>query len=156
MTERPQSSRSAISAQQARDVGIEAYIFGYPLVLMDLTRQTLTNAAKPSENAAPPNQFCHKRTFPDPSLTAVVSPNADTLYSFSFLDLVREPLVLSVPEMDGRYYLMQMLDAWTNVFAAPGTRTTGSDQGNFAITGPAWKGRVPKDVKEIKSPTNMV
>jgi hypothetical protein len=123
---------------------------------MDLTRQTLTNVAKPSENAAPANQFCHKRTFPDPSLTAVVSPNADTLYSFSFLDLVREPLVLSVPEMNGRYYLMQMLDAWTNVFASPGTRTTGSDQGDFAITGPAWKGEAPKGVNEIRSPTNMV
>ncbi len=156
MTERPQISRSAISAQQARDVAIEAYIFGYPLVLMDLTRQTLTNVAKPSENAAPLNQFCHKRTFPDPSLTAVVSPNADMLYSFSFLDLAREPLVLSIPEMDGRYYLMLLLDAWTNVFAAPGTRTTGSDQSDFAITGPAWKGQAPKGLKEIKSSTNMV
>jgi hypothetical protein len=156
VTERPQKiSSSAISAQQARDIAIEAYTFGYPLVLMDLTRLALTNVSKPSENAAPVNQFCNKRTFPDPTLTAVVSPNADTLYSFAFLDLVREPLVLSVPEMDGRYYLMQMLDAWTNVFASPGTRTTGSGKSDFAITGPGWNGQLPKDVKEIKSPTGM-
>lgn len=155
MTERPPISNSAISAQQARDIAIEAYIFGYPLVLMDLTRLAFTNVSKPSEIAAPINQLCSKRTFPDPSLTAVVSPNADTLYSFAFLDLVREPIVLSVPEMDGRYYLMQMLDAWTNVFAVPGTRTTGSNKGNFAITGPGWKEQLPKEIKEIKSPTNM-
>jgi hypothetical protein len=155
MTERPPISGSAISPQQARDATIEAYIFGYPLVLMDITRLALTSVSKPSENAAPINQFCNKRTFPDPTLTAVVSPNADTLYSFAFLDLVREPMVLSVPEMDGRYYLMQMLDAWTNVFAAPGTRTTGSEKSDFAITGPNWKGQLPKGIKEIKSPTGM-
>ncbi|HEY7404895.1 MAG TPA: DUF1254 domain-containing protein [Candidatus Angelobacter sp.] len=147
---------SPISASALRDIAAEAYIFGYPLVLMDLTRLAFTNVSKPSENAAPVNQFCHMRTFPDPSLKAVVSPNADTLYSFSFLDLGGEPLVLSVPEMDGRYYLMQMLDAWTNVFAAPGTRTTGTSQDHFAITGPDWKGPLPKDVKEIKSTTSMV
>ena len=156
MTDRPQTSGSAISAQQARDIATEAYIFGYPLVLMDITRQTFTNTSKSGENTAPVNQFGHKRAFPDPNMTAVVSPNADTLYSFAFLDLEREPLVLSVPEMDGRYYLMQMLDAWTNVFAGPGTRTTGTSHSDFAITGPLWKGQLPKEVKEIKSPTNMV
>src|SRR5262245_35820143 len=111
MVERPeQGSESAGSSQSVRDLAIEAYIFGYPLVLVDATRQSLTNVAKPNEHGAPVNQFCHKRTFPDPTQTAVVSPNADTLYSFSFLDLNREPIVLSVPAMDGRYYLMQMLD----------------------------------------------
>lgn len=156
MTERPQISGPAISAQQARDIATEAYVFGYPLVLMDITRQVFTNVSKPGENAAPVNQFGHKRMFPDPTMTAVVSPNADTLYSFAFLDLSRGPIVLSVPEMDGRYYLMQMMDAWTNVFAAPGTRTTGTSKGYFAITGPGWKGQLPKEVKELKSPTNMV
>src|SRR5262245_18972517 len=123
---------------------------------MDITRQAFTNASKAGESAAPVNQLGHKRTFPDPTMTAVVSPNADTLYSFAFLELSREPMVLSVPDMDGRYYLMQMLDAWTNVFASPGTRTTGTGKGDFAITGPGWKGQLPKEVKEIKSPTNMV
>jgi hypothetical protein len=138
------------------DAATDAYIFGYPLVLMDLTRQAMTNFAKPGENGAPINQLGNKRTFPEPADTAVVSPNADTLYSFAFLDLTREPMLLSVPETGKRYYLMQMLDAWTNVFAAPGTRTTGSGKCDFAIVGPTSKGALPDDVKVIKSPTSMV
>ncbi|HKD82891.1 MAG TPA: DUF1254 domain-containing protein [Candidatus Angelobacter sp.] len=157
MTEpKERRSSSSVSAQQARDIAIEAYVFGYPLVLVDLTRQVLTNVSKPGENAAPVNQFCNKRTFPDPTLTAVVSPNADTLYSVAFLDLAREPMVLSLPEMNGRYYLMQMLDAWTNVFASPGTRTTGSSKADLALTGPGWKGKLHKGVEAIKSPTGTV
>ncbi len=144
-----------LSEQQVRSIAVDAYIYGYPLVLMDITRQVFTNVSTVGENTAPINQLGSKRTFPDPSLTAVVSPNADTLYSFAFLDLFKEPMVLSVPEMGNRYYLMQMLDAWTNVFASPGTRTTGNGKGNFAITGPFWKGKLPEGIQEIKSPTNM-
>ena len=66
----------------------------------------------------------------------MVSPNADTLYSLAWLELSDEPVVLSVPEMGERYYLMQLVDAWTNVFAAPGTRTTGNGKGDFAMVGP--------------------
>jgi hypothetical protein len=145
-----------ISGQQARDVAVDAYIYGYPLVLMDMTREVMTNVPRPGDNAAPLNQLCNKRTFPDPTNTAVVSPNADTLYSFTFLDLAKEPIVLSVPEMNKRYYLMQMLDGWTNVFAAPGTRTTGNGESNFAIAGPGWTIELPASLQEIKSPTNMV
>lgn len=145
-----------LSEQQVRSIAIDAYIYGYPLVLMDMTRQVGTNVPRFGENAAPVNQFGSKRSFPDATFTTVVSPNADTLYSFAFLDISKEPMVLTVPEMGNRYYLMQMLDAWTNVFAAPGTRTTGNGKGNFAITGPFWKGRLPEEIQEIKSPTNMV
>jgi hypothetical protein len=81
--------------------------------------------------------------------------NIDTLYSWAWLDLSTEPIVLSVPDTHGRYYMMPMLDAWTNVFASPGTRTTGNKAGNFAVTGPGWKGTLPEGVKEIKSPTNI-
>jgi hypothetical protein len=85
-----------------------------------------------------------------------VSPNADTLYSTAWLDLSAEPMILSVPAMGKRYYLMMLMDAWTNVFASPGTRTTGSGKGDFAIVGPGWSGQLPSGVKEIKSPTNML
>jgi hypothetical protein len=78
----------------------------------------------------------------------------DTLYSFAWLDLSKEPIVLSVPDTDDRYYLMPMLDAWSNVFASPGKRTTGTKAGIFAIVGPDWKGTLPDGVKEIKAPTN--
>src|SRR5437899_10648157 len=101
------------AAQKPNEVLADAYIYGYPLVLMDVTRQNMTNVAKPAGITAPINQFCNVREFPDPTMTSVVSPNADTLYSFSFLDLSKEPMVLSVPEMGRRYYLMQMLDDWT-------------------------------------------
>src|SRR5262249_35220105 len=104
---------------------------------------------------APVNQFLHIREFPDYTMTDVVSPNADTLYSTAWLDLTKEPIILSVPDTGKRYYLMEMLDAWTNVFASPGTRTTGNGRGDFAIVGPQWKGKAPADVKEIKSPTNI-
>lgn len=150
------ASRPNISEQQAFDLGVEAYIYGYPLIMMDVTREVLTNVANPGESGAPLNQFCHMRAFPDDTMTKVVSPNADTLYSFAWLDLAQEPILLSLPDSGERYYLMQMLDAWTNVFAAPGTRTTGNRKGIFAIVGPGWAGALPIGAHEIKSPTNTV
>src|SRR5262249_20995409 len=83
-------------------------------------------------------------------------PNADTLYSSAWLDLTKEPVVMSVPDIGKRYYLMQLLDAWTNVFASPGTRTTGNRPGDFAIYGSDWAGILPTSVQGIKSPTNTV
>ena len=127
----------------------EVYVYAYPLVLMDVTRQVMT--AK-----TPVNTFEHKRAFPDASFTDVVSPNADTLYSSAWLDLSNGPVILSVPDEKGRYYLMPMLDAWTNVFQSPGKRTLGSEKRDFAIVGPKWKGELPKNAEEIRSPTDMV
>jgi hypothetical protein len=147
---------SGLSTQQTRDLAAAAYIYGYPLVIMDVTRRVMTNVPKAGESAAPINQFGQMRSFPDETMTKVVSPNADTLYSFAFLDLSKEPVVLSVPEMGRRYYLMQMLDAWTNVFACPGTRTTGSSRAHFAIVGPRRAGSLPDGVSVIKSPTSLV
>jgi hypothetical protein len=152
----PENTKQNPVSTTSADVATDAYIYGYPLVLMDLTRQVLTNVPSPVDKAAPVNQIGNMRKFPEPTDTAVVSPNADTLYSFSFLDLAREPMVLSVPETGKRYYLMQMLDAWTNVFAAPGTRTTGNGQCDFAIVGPSSKGTLPENLKVIRAPTSLV
>jgi hypothetical protein len=148
--------KQLVSADQAAEIAVGAYVFGYPLVLMDVTRQVMTAVPKAGAREAPVNQLVHIREFPDPTFTEVVSPNADTLYSTAWLDLTKEPIILSVPDVGKRYYLMEMLDTWTNVFAAPGTRTTGNGRGDFAIVGPQWKGKLPADVKEIKSPTNMI
>ena len=152
--------RAAATAQLTEDeaakVAEDAYVFGYPLVLMDVTKTISTAVPKPAGTRAPINQFAHVRAFPDATYTDVVSPNADTLYSLAWLDLAKEPMVLSVPDMGKRYYLMQIMDDWTNVFAAPGTRTTGNGKGAFAIVGPGWTGTLPTGVKELKSPTNMV
>ena len=142
--------------KEALKAGVEAVVYGLPLVIMDITKEKTTNVAKPEGFAAPVNQFVNVRAFPDASFKDVVRANVDTLYSSAFLDLGAEPIVLSVPDTHGRYYLMPMLDAWTNIFASPGKRTTGTNAGHFAITGPDWKGTLPKGVTELKSPTNMV
>ncbi len=145
-----------MSEAEALNLGTEAYIYGYPLVIMETIRRVMTNVAAPEGNHAPTGQFAHQRQYPEVSFRTVRSPNLDTLYSFAWLDLSREPYILSLPDEKGRYYLMEMLDAWTNVFAAPGRRTTGTKAQKFVITGPGWRGTIPRDVKEIKSPTNMV
>ena len=144
------------AADPIDDIATDAYLFGYPLVMMDVTKTISTAVPKPEGARAPINQFAHVRAFPDATFTDVVSPNADTLYSLAWLDLTKEPMVLSLPDMGKRYYLMQLVEAWTNVFAAPGTRTTGNGKGAFAIVGPGWTGALPTGVKELKSPTNMV
>ena len=144
------------AADLRRDTAKDAYVYGYPLVLMDVTRALMTNVPSSSGVGAPMGQFANARAFPDATFVDVVSPNADTLYSSAWLDLKQEPVVLSVPDTHGLYYLMPMLDAWTNVFASPGKRTTGTAKGDYAITGPGWSGTLPAGVKEIKSPTNMV
>ena len=147
---------AALTEDEAAKVAEDAYIFGYPLVLMDVTKTISTAVPKPAGARAPINQFAHVRAFPDATYTDVVSPNADTLYDLAWLDLAKEPMVLSVPDMGKRYYLMQLVEAWTNNLPPPGTRTTGTGKGAFAIVGPGWTGALPTGVKELKSPTNMV
>src|ERR1700746_1943237 len=115
-------ANSGLLEDEALNLGIDSYIYGYPLVLMDLTRAISTNASRPSARAAPVNQFCHVKIVPDHTMTTVIRPNTDTLDSFAWLDIAKEPIVLSVPSTRDRYRLLQMLDAWTNVFASPGTR----------------------------------
>ena len=101
-------------------------------------------------------QFYNARTYPDAAFRDVTAPNADTLYSTAWLDLAKEPYILSLPDEGDRYFLIPMLDAWTTVFQVPGKRTTGDKAQTYAITGPNWKGELPKGVTEYKSPTNLV
>ncbi len=147
-------------SQKATDTSViqttrDAFIYCLPLVLEDLTVRQST-AVPSSRIFAPINQFKHISIFPNASYKQIVRPNADTYYSMAFLDLGAEPVVLSVPNTNGRYYMMPMMDAYTNVFASPGTRTTGNDAHIFLISGPQWKGNTPAGMQEIKSPTNTV
>lgn len=143
-------SSTAIDA--ARETAADAYVYAYPLVLMEMTRRVMARSS-----GARTNQFTHMRAFPDAAFTDVVSPNADTLYSTAWLDLASGPLMLQVPDAGSRYYLLQMCDAWTNVFAAPGTRTTGNAAAGFAIVGPgtASLDALPADLRVIQSPTSL-
>jgi hypothetical protein len=134
----------------------DAYIFGYPLVTMEMTRRNLTNVAAPEGTHAPMGQIIKLREYPDASFKDVTAPNADTLYTTAFFDVGKEPWVLSIPDMKDRYYLMPMLDGWTTVFQVPGKRTTGTGAQTYAITGPGWSGALPSGVNEYKSPTNIV
>jgi hypothetical protein len=137
-------------------IATDAYIYGYPLVTMEMTRRVVTNVAKPEGTRAPMGQIIKLRQYPDASFRDVTAPNADTLYTTAFMDVGEEPWVLSLPDMDGRYALFPMLDGWTDVFQVPGKRTTGTGAQTYAITGPGWSGALPDGVKEYKSPTSIV
>jgi len=144
------------SADEAAQIASDAYIYGYPLVTVEMTRRVLTNAAAPVGLHAPMGQFANAREYPTAAFKDVTAPNADTLYSSAFLDLSKEPYILSIPDAEGRYYMIPMLDGWTTVFQVPGKRTTGTKAQKYAITGPGWSGTLPDGVTEYKSPTNMV
>jgi hypothetical protein len=134
----------------------EAFIYGYPLVTMEMTRRVLTNVAAPEGTRAPMGQIIKLREYPNASFRDVTAPNADTLYTTAFFDVGKEPWVLSIPDMQDRYALFPMLDGWTTVFQVPGKRTTGTGAQTYAVTGPGWKGTLPAGVKEYKSPTSIV
>ena len=141
---------------EARETGIEAYIYAYPLVTMELTRRVSTNVVAPEGSKAPMTQFAKLRGYPAVDDHTVTAPNADTLYTVVWLDVSKEPWIVSAPDMKGRFFLLPILDGWTTVFADPGKRTTGTAAQKFAITGPGWKGTLPAGVTEYKSATSMV
>lgn len=134
----------------------DAYIYGYPLVTMEMTRRVVTNVSSVEGTRGPMGQFVKLREYPDAKFRDVTAPNADTLYTTAWIDVGDEPWVLSLPDMQDRYFLFPMLDGWTNVFQVPGKRTTGTKAQTYAITGPGWKGTLPAGVKEYKSPTSIV
>jgi hypothetical protein len=136
-------------------IAVDAYIYAYPLVTVELTRRRLTNVAASEGTSAPMGQFARLRTYPDASYRDVTAPNADTLYTYAYLDLSKEPWVVSLPDLKGRYAVFSIFDAWTTAFADPGKRTTGTGAQTFAITGPGWKGTLPAGMKEYKSATQV-
>jgi hypothetical protein len=141
---------------EARETAIDAYIFGYPLVTMEMTRRVMTNVAAPEGTRAPMGQLVRMRAYPTSAFRDVTAPNADTLYTTTWLDVSKEPWILSIPDMKGRYFLFPMLDGWTNVFQVPGKRTTGTGAQKYAITGPGWHGTLPAGVTRYESPTALV
>jgi hypothetical protein len=144
-------------AEEAAQIGVEAYVYGYPLVTMEMTRRHMTNVDKPIEGiGAPMGQLVRMRKYPTAEFKQVTAPNADTLYVSGWIDVAKEPWVLSLPDAKGRYYLFPMLNGWTDVFQVPGTRTTGDSAQVYAITGPGWKGTLPGGVKEYKCETALV
>jgi hypothetical protein len=137
--------------------GTEAYIYGFPLIMMDLTKDAGTATSTPGEITAPVNQFSVMTHYPDASFRAVARTGLDTLFAVAWADLEKEPLVLSVPDTNGRYYVIALFDMWSNVFTSFGKRNTGTGAANFLIVGPGWQGNVPVNVDQVfHSPTRWV
>jgi hypothetical protein len=143
------------SKGDAYEIARDAYLYAYPIVAMDVFLRQATNVpdVKTAPLRAPIDQFAHARAYPSAEDKEVVRENFDTLFSGAWLDVAREPIVLSVPDTRGRYYLLAMLDMWTDVFSVVGSRTTGSQAGNYALVAPGWSGTLPEGVTKIVAPT---
>jgi hypothetical protein len=157
-------SGGPITEQEAHTIAVDAYVYFYPLLSMDVSRKQFTNGT--TDFKGPMNTFMNVAEYPPADFKGVVRSNFDTLYSASWLDMTKEPVVISVPDTDGRYYLLPMLDMWTDVFASPGWRTTGTKAGTFLVTPPRWRPdlrdtfaeefKLPKDTQRIEAPTPYV
>lgn len=145
-----------LTREEAREISVEAYTYLYPLVTMDVTRRVMSNVpAGVKPPAGPVNQMHHFRTFPKADFREVVRPNFDTLYSAAWLDLRKEPMIVTIPDSQGRYYVFPIYDMWTDIFFAPGKRTTGTGLQNYALVAPGWSGAIPAGVERVQSPTPM-
>jgi len=149
------ASGPVVSAEELRDIAVDAYLYAYPMVLMEATRRASTQVQTSLAGKAPMNQFGHRTVFPDPGATDVAWPSTDMLYSSLWYDVSRQPLMVRVPASGGRYYVLSLLDMWTDEYASRGTRTTGNGEQTFAIVGPHWQGTPPIGVEVVRSPTSM-
>lgn len=151
------AAQATISAEDARAIAAEAYVYLYPLVTMDITRKQFTNIEPGKEfGKGPMNMFVSIPAYPPGDFKGVVRTNFDTLYSIAWVDLTKEPMVIAAPDTGGRFYLLPMLDMWSDVFASPGWRTTGTQAGQWALVPPGWTGDLPKSVQRIDAPTPYV
>jgi hypothetical protein len=136
----------------AYTLGVQAYVYGFPWVYLPTIRWLwVTQPVDPRTTPyAPVNQFWHARHLLDASYRNGGSPNNDTLYSIVWLDVTREPIILTVPDMGDRYYTFEIAGMDSDNFAYVGKRTTGTKPGNYAITGPGWKGTLPDGVVALE------
>jgi hypothetical protein len=162
-----QGTPPALTEAEAQAIAVDAYVYFYPLVTMDVTRKQFTNIEAGKElGKGPMNTFANVPAYPPADFKGVVRPNFDTLYSSAFLDLTQEPVVVSVPDTNGRFYLLPMLDMWSDVFASPGWRTTGTQAQTLLVTPPGWRPdlgdrfidefKLPKETQRIEAPTSYV
>ena len=150
-------------AKQAYALGVQAYLWGYPMVVMQRSRDQMTKGGdapvtpeefnKSGLLFAPVNQVANAWGMLGPKFSAVQSGNSDTQYSVTWFDSSEQPYVLHIPESKGRYYTYQFIDAWTNNFHYASTRTMGSQDQSYALVSPGWKGKLPKGVTRVDCPT---
>jgi len=142
--------------EEGVSTAVDAYLYGYPLITFDIARMQQTNVAVPDAEHAPMGQMIRMRTYPAVDNHCCAAPNADTLYTEAWLDVSREPSVLSIPDMGNRYYIIPRLDGYSEVFSVASPPTTGYKAQTYAITGPGWAGTLPPGVTQVKSATGMV
>lgn len=162
----PARAQEKLSADDARAIAVDAYVYFYALVTMDVTRKQMTNVPEVADFHGPINSFVNVPAYPPLTYRGVVRTNFDTLYSSLWIDITKEPVVITVPDSGGRYYLLPILDMWTDVFAAPGWRTTGTGEQTLLIASPSWKPelrgdklaqtlKLPKGTLRLDMPTPM-
>jgi hypothetical protein len=154
-------TKPASRPEEIKAIAQQAYLFGFPMMVMETTRDVDTAVASPTEdlrglNRAPVNQFAHVRAAGDEKTVDQAFPTSETLLSYAWLDLSKQAIVLSLPDAGNRYYQFSLWDGWGNVFFAPSSRTTGDKRRSFAIVGPQWKGQTPEGTERIQAPTNIV
>lgn len=152
----PEPAAPALSQRDADAIALEGYIYFYPLITMDVTRRISTNV-EPGKRPGmgPIGMFHHMRAYPPADFREVVRPNFDTLYSQAWFDVSKEPVVLTLPDTDGRYYVAPIYDMWTDAYAAPGKRTSGTRAQTYVIAARGWKGTLPAGAELIEHPTSQ-
>ncbi len=140
-------------------LGVRAYVYSYPLVMTGVTEGVSTNVpnATTSGGRAPVNQLSNNKIPTGEQESDIVLPNVNTPYSLAWLDLTKEPMILHLPDLTGRFFVMESMNAWTDVITnSPGTRTA-AGPGDYAYVGPGFKGKLPRGIKEVlRFPTNTV
>jgi hypothetical protein len=152
----PSYAQEKLTEKEAVEIAAEAYIYGYSLITTEVTRVQMTNVAKADGTHAPMGQFLNMKRYPPGDYRGVSAPNADTLYSIVWMDLGKEPMVFSHPDMAKRYYLLPMYSLWMPVIHSPGSRTTGEKAATYLITRSDWTGKVPEGMTQIKCPTRYM
>lgn len=154
MTKAEKSDASRISILEAKDIAEEGFIYGLPLVMNYAVMQEFAVDRNSGQFKAPFNEIQNEHKVSTPEDTAVITPNSDTPYSVLWLDLRAEPMVISVPAIDkDRYYAVQMIDGNTYNFGYIGSRTTGTEAGDYLVVGPDWKGGTPAGIKKVFTST---
>ena len=145
----------AVSAEELQDIAVDAYLYAYPMVLMEATRRASTQVERSLAGRAPMNQFGHRTAFPEPGAKDPAWPSADMLHSSLWYDVTQQPLLIRVPAAGDRYYALSLLDMWTDEYASRGTRVLGNGEQTFMIVGPNWQGIAPFGVDVVRSPTGI-
>lgn len=152
---KPQSQKGTTSPQQLDYQQAEAiYDYVYPLVIMKISQDLMLSA--PIRHGATPNHFLHFPQLAQPKHRAVVLANRNTLYSVGWVDLSKGPVLFDIPDMGERYFVMPLIDAWSNTFQSFGSRTTGQGAQKYMLVNDSWRGEDQAGYKTIVSPTNMV